>query len=520
MADRDEQPGFISRLFGGRGARAQANVAAAPTSQKSFAVDSGSSFWVVPDDEKVPELKWPYNLDVYDEMRRQDAQVISVLRAVMLPIRRTTWRIDPAGASDDVVEFVAANLGLPIKGREPKPQPRTRDRFSWSEHLGLALTSLIFGHSFFEQQYRIERDAFGQPKAYIRKLAWIPPRTISKIDVAADGGLKSIQQGGLVLGAGGEDIDISQLVVYVNDREGGNWLGQSLLRPAYKYWKLKDLLLRVQVQTIERNGMGVPVVTAPEIPEGLLDPADYQKLQDEQIAAGLKIAKGFRSGRTAGASVAHGGQIQLLGVEGQLPDAEKPIRYMDEQIARAVLAHFLNLGTETGSWALGSTFADFFTLSLQTVALSIADTATQHIVEDLVDLNFGEDVPAPRITFDEIGSQQIVTHEAIKSLIDSGALSPDPELERFLRQRYTLPEMQGGQAAQAAPGATAAAPSAADVKAARAQAEIVQKVYLGIGPVMSRAEGRRLLRKAGIELDDDDAEPEVAPEPEQPTEEP
>jgi hypothetical protein len=61
------------------------------------------------------------------------------------------------------------------------------------------------------------------------------------------------------------------------------------------------------------------------------------------------------------------------------------VRYFDEQIARAVLAHFLNLGTQTGSWALGSTFADFFVSSLQATAQQVADTATQHIVEDWVD---------------------------------------------------------------------------------------------------------------------------------------
>jgi hypothetical protein len=56
------------------------------------------------------------------------------------------------------------------------------------------------------------------------------------------------------------------------------------------------------------------------------------------------------------------------GCDGTLPSTDEPIRYHDEQIARAVLAHFLNLGTETGSWALGSTFANFFTDSLNAVA--------------------------------------------------------------------------------------------------------------------------------------------------------
>ena len=75
--------------------------------------------------------------------------------------------------------------------------------------------------------------------------------------------------------------------------------------------------------------------------------------------------------------------------------------YYDEQMANSALAHFLNLGKQTGSWALG-TFADFFALADQTTALQIADTANQHIVEDLVDLNWGEGEPARRIVFDEI----------------------------------------------------------------------------------------------------------------------
>jgi phage gp29-like protein len=136
--------------------------------------------------------------------------------------------------------------------------------------------------------------------------------------------------------------------------------------------------------------------------------------------------------------VPFGADLVLRGVEGTLPDADPAIRYHDEQIARAVLAHFLNLGTQTGSWALGTTFADFFTLSLQTLAQQIADTATQHIIEDLVDANFGENEPAPRLVFDEIGSRQAATAEALKSLVDAGIVHPDQVLEETSRQQYGL----------------------------------------------------------------------------------
>ncbi|MGP7815356.1 phage portal protein family protein [Glutamicibacter soli] len=403
---------------------------AAPQDERGY---QASSFWGYEQDEETPELRWPLNIEVYDKMRRQDAQVMSVLRAVTLPIIRTEWRIDPNGARPEVVQLVSEDLGLPIKGQPAVTAPRSRDRFSWKEHLRLALLMLPFGHAYFEQVYRID----DQGRARLRKLGFRPQRTISQIDVDADGGLKALHQLGDPSGKK-SSMGVERLVAYVLDREGGNWLGQSLLRPAYKFWLLKDRMLRVQLQSVDRNGMGFPVYTAGELPENM-PVAEYQAAMQQQVDAGLAIARGVRSGETAGSSIPPSAKLELLGVTGQLPDAEAPIRYYDEQIARAVLAHFLNLGTETGSWALGSTFADFFTLSLQTFAGYIAETASQHIVEDLVDLNFGPDEPAPLVTFDEIGSRHQPTAEAIKALIDCGAIVVDEPLEIYLRTVYGLP---------------------------------------------------------------------------------
>lgn len=411
---------------------------AVPVGEKGYQAESGP--WGLVDElEKTPELQWPRNIEIYDSMRRQDAQVISVLRAVTLPIRRTTWRVDPAGCRPEVAKMVAEDLGLPLLGQDTAKPARTRGRFSWAEHLRMALLMLTFGHSYFEQVYQIDDAGL----ARLRKLAWRPPRTISKIDVASDGGLVAIEQDA-VGGQKAPRIPVDRLVAYVADREGGNWLGQSLLRPAYKFWLLKDRLLRVQAQTVDRNGMGVPVYTASELPDGVGNADDAKRRQQDEIEAGLKIARGFRSGDTAGAALPNGASIELMGVKGQLPNADEPIRYYDEQIARAVLAHFLNLGTETGSWALGSTFADFFTMSLQTVGKDIADTATQHVVEDMVDLNFGPDEPAPRIVFDEIGGRHPATAEAIRALVECGALVADDELEKYLRQTYGLPSPDAG----------------------------------------------------------------------------
>ena len=382
--------------------------------------------------ETNPDLIWPKSNEVYDRMRSEDAQVQSVVAAVQRPIRSATWVIDPAGARDEVVQFVARDLGLPVKGQSAEPPIRSRDRFSWSEHLRMALLCGVYGHSFFEQVYRPEGD-----RTHLRKLAWRPPRTISEIEVAIDGGLVAIVQSGLLK----KDvrIPVDRLVAYVNDREGANWVGRSMLRPAYKNWLLKDRELRAQALTVERNGLGIPKYTAPPIPEEVTDPAEITERQSAQIEAGLKVAKDLRAGETAGVSLPHGAELELMGVTGKLPDTDGPIRYNDEQIARAVLAHFLNLGTETGSWALGSTFANFFTDSLNAAADYIRSITQQHVVEDLVDLNWGPDEPAPQLVFEPIGAEHPATAEAIKMLIECGALVADDGLEEYMRTRYGLP---------------------------------------------------------------------------------
>ena len=385
------------------------------------------------DEEPNPDLVWPKSISVFDRMRVEDSQVGSVMRAVTLPIRSAIWVVDPAGADPEVVDLIADDLNLQVKGRAYEAPLRTKGRFSWEEHLRLALLELIFGHSFFEQVYDIQDDG----RAHLRKLAWRPPKTISEIDVASDGGLKSIKQFGIA-GKPSPTIPVDRIVAYVNDREGGSWQGRSVLRAAYKDWLLKDRIIRAQAIVVERNSLGIPTYENAPPPEGLKGEELKKWLADEN-QAGLKITQNLRAGKSAGVSYPSGGKLSLMGVTGKLPDTEKPIRYHDEQIARAVLAHFLNLGTETGSWALGSTFANFFTDSLNAVAQHIADVTQQHVIEDLVDLNWGPDIRAPRLTFEPIGSEHPATADAIKMLIDCLAITPDDALEAHMRDRYGLP---------------------------------------------------------------------------------
>lgn len=400
----------------------------------SYGAVSWSTFGL--DEEDNPDLHFPASVAVYRRMRREETQLQSVLKAVKLPILRTDWRLDTRGVDPEVASFVSRNLGVPldVEGEVGRPV-RSRGRFSWHRHLNLALTSLDFGFAVFEQVYEYRADG----RLWLKKLGYRPQGSINRIEVDRDGGLVSIEQH--LGGKRGARMGVDRLVVYANEREGANWTGTSLLRASYKYWLLKDRLLRVQAVTVERNGLGVPVYEAsPRLDDGSLSSEEMIAREEAEIAAGQKIASGLRAGEHSGASIPNGAKLTMNGVSGQLPDASKPIEYYDQQMAKSALAHFLTLGTQTGSWALGTTFADFFTMSLQTVAKDLAEVATAHIIEDLVDLNFGEDVPAPRLTFDEIGSQNPPTAQALQSLVQTGVIRPDDTLEDFMRRRHGLPE--------------------------------------------------------------------------------
>ena len=229
------------------------------------------------------------------------------------------------------------------------------------------------------------------------------------------------------------EIPVSRLVGYVFDDVGSQWIGQSVLRPAYKHWKLRDELLRMELNAIDRNSMGVPVYEGSEL---ALDP-------DADLKNGQQIVQSFRAGKSSGASIPAKAKLSLVGVSGQVMSPREAIAYHDNMIAKSVLAHFLNLEGKGGSYALAETQSDLFIQSLQTTAEWIADVATQHVVEDLVRVAFPEhDGLMPRITLDPIASKKEIQPGDLAQLKNAGLILADKDLEEDLRRRYVLPPKQ------------------------------------------------------------------------------
>ena len=399
----------------------------------------GSTGYYVEGLEVNVDLRFPASAVVYDRMRKEDGQVASVARAITYPILNANRRLE--GGSDEVRAFIARELGLDETEDERKVGRRRRRRegIVLRDHMREALLSLWFGFMPFEQVYEVGPAAPGledpeQPGrlyAHLRKLAPRMPRTLTEVAVSRDGGLAGIRQAAPLTagtagwpGRGDVFIPVDRLVMYVNEREGADWTGNSLLRAAYKHWLIKDALIRLGAQIVERNGMGIPFVS-------------YTNPDDRGKA--LSLAKAIRAGAEAGGVLPPGMKVDIVGTTGSTADELPRVTYHDESIGRSLLAMFLNLGHDNGARALGATFVDYFLLAVNSIIRNLDETVTEHIIRDLVELNYGPDEAYPVLVTDDLTAEATPTAEALKALADAGLLTPDDVLEADVRRRYNLP---------------------------------------------------------------------------------
>ena len=446
----------------------------------------GAGFYIEGLDTNV-DLRFPASTVVYDRMRGEDGQVASVARAITYPILNAKRRLAGDDVRPEVMAFVENELGLNL---EPGRARRRRQGIVLRDHIREALLSLWFGFMPFEQVYDVgpaapgleDPEAPGRLYAHLRKLAPRMPRTLSEVRVSRDGGLAGIVQApayGVTADPRGVFIPTDRLVVYVNEREGADWTGRSLLRAAYKHWLIKDALIRLGAQIVERNGMGIPIV-------------EYDQPADK--AKAVALAKALRAGAEAGGAMPKGLRVTIVGVSGSTADELPRVKYHDEAIGRSLLAMFLNLGHDNGARALGATFVDYFLLAVNSIIGNLDETITEHVIRDLVELNYGVDEPYPTLVTDDLTAEATPTAEALKALADAGLITYDRELEQDVRRRYRLPvkpEPKGEAAVEDAAGSPVA--------------NVGIPALIDAG-VISPDEGRQMLKLPG-------AAPGVPPDP-------
>lgn len=389
--------------------------------------------------EDVPELRWPAAARVYGRMAK-DAKVRGAQRAVISPIlRKARFRVSPVGADPRVVSFVQGELGLTGEDERATAR-RRREGIVFGPYARESMhTKATYGHAVFEQVYRIGGPSADQAAAgltgvfaHLRKLAPRPPRTLGEPVVEVDGGLSGWRQLVNKPTAAWQEIvlPIDRLVVHVLEKEGADWRGQSLLRSAWKHWAIRDVLMRVGAMAVERNGMGIPVVS--------FDP-DIVGVTRERA---LQLAKAIRAGDEAAVALPAGYELSLMGVAGQTIDSAPLLKYHGEMIGQSFTAMVLDLGHDSGARSLGDTFLDLLCQGQNALADDWCDEVTEYVIRDLVELNFGPDEPVPALIKDDIEPANI-TWADVAEFAKQGLIIPDDNTEAEIRRIRGLPMWPG-----------------------------------------------------------------------------
>lgn len=396
--------------------------------EKGYARPAGERVYS-PAREDNWDLRWPQSIRIYSKMAREDSQTKSVLLAVTQPITRTPWRLEANGADPEVVRKIAEDLNLPVKGEElSAPIAKNPRKVSWSHHLKRALRwQLIYGHAYFELVWD-DASETEDGLTHLRKIAPRHPDTIMKIDVAEDGGLEAITQKHIGGRQKPAKIPVQDLLVYRADDDHDDWIGESMLRAAYKHWRLKDEFLRLEQIVLDRNGMGVAVMKTRS------EPSSQERSDAERVVSEV------RTGDSGGVVIDMDESFSIEGVKGQLASPRQAIAYHDAQIARTALAHALNLDGGGGSYALAEVQMDLFFQALNDRAQEIADTANQYLVRKMVyNLTGDEHGPFPVIAFDRIEARRSLSANDLATLKNAGLIFADPATDSHIRRIYELP---------------------------------------------------------------------------------
>lgn len=368
-------------------------------------------------DEYLSALKFPNDIEIYEKMGRSDAQVKAILLMLSLPIRATQWFIRPKDNSkkaQKIADFIEESLfgeyGIGLQ-------------LGFDEFIKNVTTMFQFGHSIFEKVFEIRK---GQIKW--KKFAVRPQSTIYDIYYDSVGDVEGIDQ--YLIKSNWETvyIPIDKLLIFSHDMQQGNIRGTSVLRSAYKHWKIKDFLYKIINVGVERNFVGTPVLVLPE---------NYTQ-EDKELAD--EIVTTLRSHEYGGVRLPFGFELSMFEGKRTLMDVKPYVDHQDELIAKSALAQFINLGSgnsTSGSFALSNDQSQMFFMMLDASAKNICNITNTHAIPELVNYNFVSDL-YPELSFKPINTSKIVN--VLKTLIDGKAVLPDDDLEGYIRDMLDLPE--------------------------------------------------------------------------------
>jgi hypothetical protein len=387
--------------------------------------------------EYNPDLQGSKGLDAMERMFRSDGTARGVERAVILPILSAQMSIEPA--SDDPRHVEIAEKTEDMLRRMSK---------SWQQTLLQILRYLRYGHYLFEMVWGVRDGMY-----VLTKLAPRPPKTIFRWYVDEHGDFAGVQQfvwvpdpqqSGFEKLATGKfayiPIPPERCLLFVNEQEAGDFRGESIGRPMYKHWLLKEGIERISAIGVERREVGTEYAQVGK---------DATESDVDKIKAALASLHANQNGYLV---MPEKDVVDGFGIfpQGQSRGtAQQLMEYHSAEMARSFLAEFLSRGSRTGSYAESRDKSSLFLLGIKSVADYVADTltwggeSTPGPIELFVRLNFPgvttDDIP--RMRFSRLDTRKMLEYiQAVVAAIDAGALNADLPVRQAIRVELDLPE--------------------------------------------------------------------------------
>ena len=386
--------------------------------------------------EFLPELQGQKGVHVYTEMSENDATVGAIMFAIKMLIRQAKWSVQAQGkeeVDERAAEFVESCL---------------HDMQStWTDTISEILSFLTYGWSVHEIVYKRR---MGRSK---------DPRLESKFDDGLIGWQKLPirAQESLYQWIYDENdnliafeqmpapryqiirIPVEKLLMFRTESRKDNPEGRSILRNAYRAYYFKKRIEEIEGIGVERDLAGFPVLTAPE-GVNVWDSANAPLLQ-----LCNDFVKNIRRDAMEGLTMPAGWELKLLSTGGSRQfDTTAIIQRYNVAIAQTVLADFLFLGHENvGSFALSSDKTELFAMAIGAYLDMIAEVFNRTAIPRLIEINrksFAKLQEYPKLIHGDIETRELSSlSEFLKTTVGLGLITPDDELENYLREQAELP---------------------------------------------------------------------------------
>lgn len=387
-------------------------------------------------EKKLAGLK---GVEVYKEMADNDDVVGAILFAIEMLIKQVSFTVEVAGDGKDdrrASDFIEECL----KDLDP----------GWNATLSEILSFLTFGWSVHEICYK-RRSGANKKKALNSKysdglIGWQKfsvrsQDTLYRWEYNADDELVGFSQ------MAPPDytirtIPMEKLLHFKTRSRKENPEGRSVLRNAYKDYYFKNRMQVIEGIGVERDLAGLPV----------LKPGNtdiFDKTDPDAVAAlsyAKKLVTSLRRDSIEGVVLPPDWELSLLnGGSRRQFEVGSVIERYDKRIAMTVMADFIFLGhQETGSFALSSSKTKMFSMAIGSYLDIITEVMNNQAIPRLINLNgdhFKNISDYPKLKHGDIEKRDLNELSSyIANMVKIGAISPDTELEKYLRDEADLPE--------------------------------------------------------------------------------